>query len=165
MTDTFYDAEGNEVDPDEQSQNVQLSRKDIRRLEKLAKDGQAARAELAQLQKERSFVQAGIPLESKQAKYFIAGYSGDMTPEAIKAEWDDSFGAGTSGQPDPLASELNDLNQANEFASSGHGTPPPDKLAERNAKLAALSQTDPQYQAKFDEIFLAYGGRTGSMVG
>jgi hypothetical protein len=158
----FYDAAGNPVDP-EAPRMVQLSRKDIRRLEKLAEEGRTALAENEQLKRERAFVQAGIPLQDKRAAYFIAGYQGEQTPEAIQQEWTESFGGGSPGNQDPFGHEVDALNRANEFASSGLGTPPPDKLAERDAKLRQLSPTDPAYDQKFQAIFAEYGGVSGSM--
>jgi hypothetical protein len=165
MTDELFDANGNPVTPDGSPRMVQLSRKDIRRLEKLAEEGKEALAENKQLKKERAFVQAGIPLEDKRASYFIAGYQGEESPEAIRQEWQESFGGQSSGTPDPIRGEVDALNAANDFAANGQGTPPPDKLAERNKELAALSPTDPAYDQKFAEIFGRYGGVTGALVG
>lgn len=36
------------------------------------------------LQKELAFSKAGVPMESPMAKYFIKGYDGEFTPEAIR---------------------------------------------------------------------------------
>lgn len=47
-------------------------------------DTQTARADAAE--RKLAFVEAGIPLSSKPAQGFMQTYSGDMTPEAIKAE-------------------------------------------------------------------------------
>lgn len=47
-------------------------------------DTATARAEAAE--RKLAFVEAGIPLASKPAQAFLASYSGEMNPEAIKAE-------------------------------------------------------------------------------
>jgi len=161
----YYDAQGNPVDPDEANQRMAtLPRKEVRRLEKLAEEGKAALAENEQLKRERAFVQAGIPLEDKRASYFIAGYTGEQTAEAIKAEWVESFGAaGTSGQASPYEQELAAQRSAQDLVMQGGMRPPPDQLALRNAELAALSNTDPTYPQKFDAIYQKYSGIVGDM--
>jgi hypothetical protein len=41
-------------------------------------------AEADKLQKELAFSKAGIPMDAPMAKYFIKGYEGEFTPEAIR---------------------------------------------------------------------------------
>ena len=41
-------------------------------------------AEAEKLQKELAFSKAGIPMDAPMAKYFIKGYEGEFTPEAIR---------------------------------------------------------------------------------
>ena len=165
MPEQYYDAAGNPVDPDGSSPRMaQVPRKVIRQLEKEAEEGRKALAENEQLKRERAFVQAGIPLDDKRATYFIAGYQGDQNPEAIRQEWNESFG-GTSGvQQQTIDLDLAAQQQAQNLVS-GAGSLPPNLLAQRDAELAALSQSDPRYTEKFDAIFAKYGGRSGSMVG
>lgn len=57
-----------------------------RDLESRATAGDEAVAELAQLRRELSFRDAGVDPASKQGQYFMRGYDGDMTVEAIRAE-------------------------------------------------------------------------------
>lgn len=162
MTDTFGD-------PNEpQAKTVTMSRKDIKRLEEQAKAGREAKERLAQLERERAFVQAGVPLDDKRTPYFIAGYQGKDDPEAIKAAWTEAFGGDggqpTGGQPDPMSEELARLQAAQDLVGAMPDISS-DKLAERNQKLAALSQSDPHYSEKFDAIFMEYGGKRGGLVG
>jgi hypothetical protein len=167
VTDTtqYYDAEGNPVDPEETARMAQVPRKVIRRLEKEAEAGRVAQAENEQLKRERAFVAAGIPLDDKRASYFIAGYQGEQTPEAIRKEWNESFGGAVStGQPSQVDLELAAQQGAQDLVT-GVGSPAPDMLAQRNAELAALSPTDNHYTEKFDAIFAKYQGRGGSLVG
>jgi peptidoglycan hydrolase-like protein with peptidoglycan-binding domain len=57
-----------------------------RELESRAKAGDEAVAKLAQLERELSFRNAGVDPQSKQGQYFIRGYDGEMTVDAIRAE-------------------------------------------------------------------------------
>jgi len=57
-----------------------------RDLEARASAGDDAVAELAQLRRELSFRDAGVDPASKQGQYFMRGYDGEMTVDAIRAE-------------------------------------------------------------------------------
>jgi hypothetical protein len=157
MTDTFD--QGNE------DNKAVVSRKVIRKLEKDAQAGRDAIKELEALRSRTAFLEAGVPADDPRAEYFRRGYSGDPDPQAIRSEWEKTFGSVQSGQQDPiLQAELDSLNQGNQIAS-GVGTPTQDKLAERDAKLRSLSPTDPMYPVKFDAIAREYGTVYGDMVG
>lgn len=67
-----------------------------RELEDRAKAGDEAVAELAQLRRELSFRDAGVDPSSKQGQYFMRGYDGEMTVDAIRAE---AAELGLTGQP------------------------------------------------------------------
>ncbi len=160
----YFDAQGNPVDPDAENQRMaQLPRKVVRRLEKEAEEGRALKAENEQLKRERSFVQAGIPLEDKRAAYFIAGYQGEQTPEAIRQEWNESFGGNSSGSNDFQSQQELFAQQRAAELTNGGPTPAPDVLAKRDAELAAISVTDPLAPQKFDAIMAKYGGVFGDM--
>lgn len=156
----YFDAQGNPIDTAE-SRMAQVPRKVIRKLEKEAEEGRKALAENEQLKRERAFVQAGIPLEDKRAAYFIAGYSGDQTAEAIRQEWNESFGAVSGGGASGVIDQELDALQRAQQLIGGAGAPAPDQLALRNAELAALSQTDPLYPQKFDAVMAKYGTPSG----
>lgn len=57
-----------------------------RDLESRAAAGDEAVAELAQLRRELSFRDAGVDPASKQGQYFMRGYDGELTVDAIRAE-------------------------------------------------------------------------------
>jgi len=57
----------------------------MKQLEKEAKELRKQVAEFAVTQRELAFAKAGIDPASPQAKYFVKGYDGDLTPEAIRA--------------------------------------------------------------------------------
>ena len=67
-----------------------------RDLESRATAGDEAVAELAQLRRELSFRDAGVDPNSKQGQYFMRGYDGEMTADAIRAE---AAELGLTGQP------------------------------------------------------------------
>jgi hypothetical protein len=58
----------------------------IKNLRAKAAKADDAEARAAQAERKLAFVEAGIPLSSKPAQAFLNSYSGEMTPEAIKAE-------------------------------------------------------------------------------
>lgn len=77
--DEFYE------DDDQQetsSQNPVRAR--MKQLEKELREANKRLAESSELQKKVAFMEAGIPLDSPMAKYFIKGYDGELTAEAIK---------------------------------------------------------------------------------
>lgn len=57
----------------------------MKQLEKEAKELRKQVAEFSVAQRELAFVKAGIDPASPQAKYFVKGYDGDLSPEAIRA--------------------------------------------------------------------------------
>tara|TARA_R100001463_G_scaffold48448_8_gene97560 strand:- start:871 stop:1320 length:450 start_codon:yes stop_codon:yes gene_type:complete len=77
-----------------------------RDLESRANAGDEAVAELAQLRRELSFRDAGVDPNSKQGQYFMRGYDGEMTVDAIRTEAAELGLAGESNtpyiQPDPV---------------------------------------------------------------
>ena len=62
----------------------------MRQLEKELKAKEQALAEAEAAKRELAFVKAGVPLDNPVAKYFIKGYDGEITPEAIRAAAEDA---------------------------------------------------------------------------
>jgi len=58
----------------------------IKNLRAKAASAEAAEARALLAEKKLAFAEAGVPLGSKPAEAFLASYSGEMTPDAIKAE-------------------------------------------------------------------------------
>lgn len=83
MSDQDYDDDDDldegDQPPAEPPRTVTLSRKQIRSLE-----AKAARADAAE--RELAFAKAGVDLADPKLSYFVKGYSGDLTPDAIKQE-------------------------------------------------------------------------------
>jgi hypothetical protein len=82
MSDSNYEFEDEVED--------QATRKDpvrarMRELEQQVKAFEAKAKEAEAAQRELAFVKAGVNPDSAAAKYFVKGYDGDLTPEAIRA--------------------------------------------------------------------------------
>lgn len=58
----------------------------IKNLRAKAAKAEAAEARAEAAERRAAFLEAGVPLSSKPAQALMSSYSGEMTPEAIKAE-------------------------------------------------------------------------------
>lgn len=54
-------------------------------LRRAANKSKKLESELAQLRRELAFAKAGLPLDDPKMNYFVKGYDGEMTAEAIRA--------------------------------------------------------------------------------
>lgn len=124
MSDQDYDDdfdEGDEPPQEPPARTVTLSRKQIRSLEQKAARADAAERELA-------FAKAGVDLADPKLSYFVKGYSGDLTPDAIKQEAINS-GFLAAPQPDPeTASKDAELDAHDRLGSAAAGASTPDKI-------------------------------------
>ena len=80
-----FEEDFNEDDYDQPASETNPVRARMKQLEKEAKELRKQGAEFAVTQRELAFAKAGIDPASPQAKYFVKGYDGDLTPEAIRA--------------------------------------------------------------------------------
>jgi hypothetical protein len=80
FADEFYE---DEDDQPVSEQNPVRAR--MKQLEKEAKELRKQVAEFSVAQRELAFVKAGIDPASPQAKYFVKGYDGELTSDAIRA--------------------------------------------------------------------------------
>jgi cell division septum initiation protein DivIVA len=80
-----FEDDFNEDDYDQPATETNPVRARMKQLEKEAKELRKQVAEFAVTQRELAFAKAGIDPASPQAKYFVKGYDGDLTPEAIRA--------------------------------------------------------------------------------
>lgn len=77
---SFYDDDDDQ--PVEPQQNPVRAR--MKQLEKEAKELRRQVAEFSQASREMNFVKAGIQTDDPRFKYFVKGYDGELTPEAIR---------------------------------------------------------------------------------
>lgn len=75
-----------EDDENQEPEGISLSRDDLRQLREKARAADDYQAKLVELERKVLFNEAGLNLADKGAQYFMKGYEGDLTVEAIKAE-------------------------------------------------------------------------------
>jgi hypothetical protein len=118
--DDDFDAD-DEPAEEPQGRTVTISRKQIRRLEQKAARADAAERELA-------FAKAGVDLADPKLSYFAKGYSGDLTPDAIKQE---AINAGFLADPQPSNEEVErdtELDAHDRLGNAAAGAGTPDKM-------------------------------------
>lgn len=65
---------------------TQLSVEDLRNLRNAAKERDTLSAQVDAQNRELAFARAKIDIDDPKLKYFVKGYEGDLTPEAIRAQ-------------------------------------------------------------------------------
>lgn len=80
-----HEDENDDGDDQQQSQS-RSSQNDLRNLRKKAKDYDELAAKVALYERNETFRAAGIDPNDPKAKYFVKGYDGELSAEAIKAE-------------------------------------------------------------------------------
>lgn len=125
--------DNDDYDDDDQSQDdekyVQLTAKDLRALRKKARMADDLSPKQAQYERELGFLKAGINTEDPKMKYFLKGYEGDLSAEAIKQA---AIEAGLVAPPDEQISQ-DELRQHQQVANASAGAegnqPEPDLMA------------------------------------
>lgn len=107
--DTFED------DDYEQPTESNPVRARMKQLEKETKELRKQNAELLGNQRELAFVRAGIDPASPQAKYFVKGYDGELTSEAIREAAAEA--QLITPQADPLDEDRAGWKQTNKIAA------------------------------------------------
>jgi hypothetical protein len=95
-----------------------VPREHIRDLEEKAGRVGELEAQLAEVKRQAAFVEAGITSANPAAKYFMKGYDGELTPDAIRAE----------------------ATAAGFLQTTPAQAPPPDQSAAQHARVAAASE-------------------------
>jgi len=96
---------------------LKAQEKELRELRKQVAESQA-------VQKEMAFVKAGIDLTSPMSKYFIRGYDGELTPEAIRLAAEEAQLITPQVSPEDQA-EKQGWKQTNRIAAGSEVSPPP----------------------------------------
>lgn len=93
---------------------------DIRSLRRAASGKKQLEKELADIKRELAFAKAGLPMNDPRMNYFVKGYDGDMTAEAIReAALEAGFLAAQGQGEDPAISHAAAAQQRVMSASSG----------------------------------------------
>ena len=134
------DAEGNEIIEEPSGLRKQVEEHDQKR-----KDAERVAAEADErakaAERELAFIKAGIQPDDPKQAYFVKGYEGDLTPEAIKAAAV-AGGFAEAGETVP-AGELQAHEAAANLSSGAGSTAGVDKVAEGLAAInSATSQED-----------------------
>lgn len=127
-----FDSEFDDQTETEPTQNPVRAR--MKQLEKEARELRKQVAEFSATQRELAFVKAGIDPASPQAKYFVKGYDGDLTPESIRE-------AAVEAQLiTPSVSEDADKQawkQSNKIAAGSESAPPPPSWNKRISEASS----------------------------
>lgn len=115
---------------DDQPQESNPVRARMKQLEKETRELRKQVAEAQAIQKELAFVKAGLDLNSPMAKYFVKGYDGDLTPEAIRAAAEEAQLI-TPQAPTETQAEKQAWQQTNKIAAGSEVAPPPPSWAKR----------------------------------
>jgi hypothetical protein len=133
MSDSNYEFEDEVED--------QATRKDpvrarMRELEQQVKAFEAKAKEAEAAQRELAFVKAGVNPDSAAAKYFVKGYDGELTPEAIRAAAEEANLV--SSEKKEAAGEQQAWNRVAQASRAGETSEPPVDYVQRfnNTKSA-----------------------------
>ena len=130
-------------------------------LRKAARRGAKAQKELEMLRKELAFYKAGISMDDPKMRYFVKGYDGEMTAEAIRAA---ALEAGfiASQQPeqvdDGVQQQVFSAQQRVMAASAGAMVPD-------NSEAAALSMMEQAMEEGGIDAMLDVARQFGIQVG
>lgn len=116
-------------DDGQQERYVQLTRQQIRALERDAKSNRKTSDENAALRRELAFAKAGVDFSERQQKALLATIEGDLTPEAIR-EAATELGFAAPAPVDPAAqAEATALTRMAQPAPGSADSPDEDPIA------------------------------------
>ena len=133
MSDSNYEFEDEVEDQATRKDPVRARMRDleqqVKAFEAKAKEAEAAQRELA-------FVKAGVNPDSAAAKYFVKGYDGELTPEAIRAAAEEANLV--SSEKKEVAVEQQAWNRVAQASRAGETSEPPVDYVQRfnNTKSA-----------------------------
>jgi len=104
-------------------QETRLSVEDLRALRQAKKERDELSTQIEAQKRELAFARAKIDLDDPRARYFVKGYEGELTPEAIRAEAE-AAGFFNDVRVDTSHEVAGQHRIAN--ASAGGNTTPPD---------------------------------------
>jgi hypothetical protein len=121
--DEFYD------DDDDQPQESNPVRARMKQLEKENREYKKMLAEAETLKRELSFAKAGIDPADPKFKYFVKGYDGDLSPEAVRQALEEA--QLIAPQPVVDQGERQGWQQTNKVAAGAEVSPPPPSWVKR----------------------------------
>lgn len=126
----FYDEETGQqtMGKNPLRQHLKELEKEVQELRQLKMEAETAKRELA-------FAKAGIPMDTPMAKYFVKGYDGELTPEAIRTAATEA-GLVAGAKPNPLQEEAAAWSRSNQVAA---GVNLSDEPVDWAARIAAAT--------------------------
>jgi hypothetical protein len=133
MSDSNYEFEDEVEDQATRKDPVRVR---MRELEQQVKAFEAKAKEAEAAQRELAFVKAGVNPDSAAAKYFVKGYDGELTPEAIRAAAEEANLV--SSEKKEAAGEQQAWNRVAQASRAGETSEPPVDYVQRfnNTKSA-----------------------------
>ncbi len=134
------DYDDTEVDDQQPTAEPNWRRQLERKAEKAAREAAENKAAAEAARRELAFVKAGVDPDSPKAKYFVRGYEGELTVDAIKAE---AAQLGLVDAPAPPAEEIPAAERAahERIAASAAGTSVPGGR-DWNAEMAQAAKEE-----------------------
>ena len=102
----------------------------------------AAEQKLAQMERQMAFVDAGVPTSDPKAKYFLRGYEGDITPDAIKAAWQEAGFDTPTAPPVKDAVPPGELDAFNRMSQAAAQAPPSITVSAQAERDACRSEAE-----------------------
>ena len=126
----FYDEETGQ-----QTTGKNPLRQHLKELEKEVQELRQLKMEAENAKRELAFAKAGVPMGSPMAKYFVKGYDGELTPEAIRSAAAEA-GLVAAANPNPLKEEAEAWSRSNQVAA---GVNLSDEPVDWAARIAAAT--------------------------
>ncbi|MGA1753574.1 MAG: hypothetical protein ACO395_09515 [Pontimonas sp.] len=104
----------------------------MRLLEKEAAELKKQLAEAEAVKREIAFIKAGVPMDNPVAKYFVKGYDGEVTPEAIRQAAEEANLIAKAADNAQAKSEADAWNRITKAQRAGETSEP---MVDWNTKL------------------------------
>lgn len=118
-----------DLDYEDDAQDTQAHRNPVRaRMRELENEVKMAKEQLAvaqSAQRELAFVKAGVDLSAPVTKYFVKGYDGELTPEAIRAAAEEANLIPKTETPTENKPETEAWNRLQQLSKRAERTEPP----------------------------------------
>lgn len=108
-----------EIDSDEMETESVVDTGDIKSLRRAASGKKKLEQELADLRRELAFTKAGINPDDPKMRYFVRGYDGEMTAEAVRQAALEAGFLATQSAPDPALQQTAAAQQRVALAAEG----------------------------------------------
>ncbi len=148
----FEETESPNDEPDDGDRPITIPQRDLKLLRERGRKLSEAEQRAEAAERRLAFVEAGVPSEHPMTKYFVSGYQGDLTAEAIRSAATEAGLLATLETDEKFEAEL-DAHERTSSVTSGGSSVPVNAEAERDAKLRTA--TTPE---QFDAVFAEYGG-------